>query len=233
MKASFVRGHPAMKIGNALVIADLHIGITQDIWKAGISLPSQVRKMAERVNRLKKKTRTKRLIILGDVKHMITHATPREAKEIPDFLSMVKYRSIVIVKGNHDGEIESIVGRVPVRKSVGIGDYCLTHGHRRVITKKNHIVIGHNQPHVKLKDDMNAIYIEPVWVKGELKNGKELIIMPAFNELCGASIVNDMHFIGPVAKNILPSKAHSYLLDGTDLGALDGLQKLESRTRRK
>ncbi len=145
MKASFIRGYPAMKIGNALIISDLHIGITRDIWEAGISLPSQVNKMAERVNKLKKKTGTTRLVILGDVKHRITHATPREAKEIPDFLSMVKYRSIVIVKGNHDGEIESVVGKVPVRKSVSIGQYCLTHGHMNVKTKKNHVRRLHRQ----------------------------------------------------------------------------------------
>jgi putative SbcD/Mre11-related phosphoesterase len=225
MKAQFVRNHPALKIGSSLVIADLHIGITRDIWERGISLPSQVKKMASRVNSLKKKTRTKRLIILGDVKHKITHATPREVKEVPDFLSLVKFRDIVIVKGNHDGAIESIIGRIPVRKSVSVGDYCLTHGHRRVKTKKNHIIIGHNQPYVKLKDDMNAIYMEPVWIKGRLKNGKELIIMPAFNELCGASIVNKQHFIGPIAKSLVARSAYTYLLDGTDLGSIENLPK--------
>ena len=159
---------------------------------------------------------------------MITHATRREAKEIPNFLSLINFRDVVVIKGNHDGAIESIIGKIPVKKSVSVNDYCLTHGHMNIKTKKKHIVIGHNQPHVKLKDDMGAIYVEPVWVKGRLKDGKELIIMPAFNELCGASIVNDMHFIGPIAKNLLTS-AHAYLLDGTDIGALDDMPKFQRK----
>ena len=226
--ASFVRNEPAMKLGASLVITDLHIGITREMWKNGVSLPSQVSRMAERVNALKRKTRTKRLVILGDVKHEITHATPREAEEIPDFLSIVKFRDIVIVKGNHDGTIETITGKVPVRKSVNIGDYYLTHGHRRVATKKSRIIIGHNQPHVKMKDEMGAIYVEPAWVQGMMKDGRQLTIMPAFNELCGASIVNEQHFIGPIAKNLMPS-AHAFLLDGTDLGTIDKLPKFERK----
>lgn len=215
-----------MKIGTSLVITDLHIGITRGMWENGVSLPSQVAGMVWRVNSLKKKTRTKRLVILGDVKHEITHATPREAEEIPDFLSAVKFRDIVIVKGNHDGSIETVIGKVPVRKSLSVGDYCLTHGHRNVKTRKNHIIIGHNQPHVKMKDEMGAIYVEPAWVQGMLKDGRQLTIMPAFNELCGASIVNEQHFIGPIAKNLLPS-ARVYLLDGTDLGTIDMLPRFE------
>lgn len=225
--ASFVRNHPAMKLGASLVITDLHIGITGGMWKNGVSLPSQVAGMAGRVNILKRRTRTKRLVILGDVKHEITHATPREAEEVPDFLSIVKFRDIVIVKGNHDGSIETVIGKVPVRKSVTIGDYCLTHGHRNVKTRKSHIIIGHNQPHVKLKDEMGAIYIEPAWVQGMLKDGKELTIMPAFNELCGASIVNEQRFIGPIAKLLVARSAHAYLLDGTDMGTLHGLPRME------
>ncbi|MBI2579812.1 MAG: metallophosphoesterase [Candidatus Aenigmarchaeota archaeon] len=228
MKAAFVRNEPAIKIDSSLVIADLHIGITRDIWEKGISLPSQVSRMAERVNSIKKRTRTSRLVILGDVKHRIPVASFQEEREVPDFLSLVNFRKIVIVKGNHDGEIEGIVGKIPVRKSLSIGRYCLTHGHRKVATKKNMIIIGHNQPHVKLKDEMGAIYVEPAWVQGIMKDGRELTIMPAFNELCGASIVNEQKFIGPIAKNLLPS-ARVYLLDGTDLGTIDRLPRFERK----
>ncbi|MDI6721387.1 MAG: hypothetical protein QMD85_03285, partial [Candidatus Aenigmarchaeota archaeon] len=168
---------------------------------------------------------TKRLVILGDVKHSLAPSF-QEGREISDFLSLVKFHNIIVIKGNHDGLIEKIV-RVPVRKSIVIKNYSLTHGHRRIITKKKVIIIGHNQPHVRLKDDMGAIYTEPVWIRGMMKNGKELIIMPAFNELCGASVVNENEFIGPLAKNLIPSKTYAYLLDGTNLGAINKLPKFQ------
>ena len=67
----FIKNEPAMKAGKYLVVADVHIGLTKDLWKSGISLPSQVKRLAERLNRLKKLTRSESLIIVGDLKHKI------------------------------------------------------------------------------------------------------------------------------------------------------------------
>lgn len=222
----FLKNYPAMKIDKSLVISDLHIGITKDMYDKGVVLPSQVKEMADTINKLKRKTNTNKLIILGDVKHKVPGISLQEFKEVPLFFSLLKYKDIIIVKGNHDGNIEKLVdniGGVKVKKSATISDYYLTHGHRNVNTKKNTIVIGHNQPHVKFIDRMRARYVEPVWVKGNLKGGKELIIMPAFNRLCGATIVNKNRLLGPIAKKLIKSRAHVYLLDGTDIGTIKDL----------
>ena len=220
----FVTNQPAMKVGDCLIIADLHVGITKDIWEKGISLPKQSKKLADRINELKKLTKTKRLIILGDVKHKI-FARKYDKDEINEFFSLLKYRKIIITKGNHDGSIEKLIKdkRVKIIKSFSYGNYLFSHGHRKIKTKNKIIVIGHNQPHIKLVDKMGAVYVEPVWVKGITTKSEKLIIVPAFNELCGATIVNKDELLGPIAKNLLKEKSRVYLLDGTDLGLLSDL----------
>jgi putative SbcD/Mre11-related phosphoesterase len=215
----FIVGKPALVIDKTLVIADLHIGITRALYESGISMPSQVRKMADKIHELKKITKAKELVIAGDVKHKVPGISWQEIHEVPEFLA-------ALVKGNHDGQIEKLIpdelkARVKVRKSVALGDYCVTHGHRKANTKKN-IIIAHNHPHVRFRDTLGAVYTEPVWVRGKLPDKKELIIMPAFNELCGATIVNRDKLLGPIAKRI--RKAHAYLLDGTDLGLIKDLK---------
>ncbi len=229
----FITNHPAMLIADSLVISDVHLGITRDLYEHGVSLPSQVKTLASRVNRLKAMTKAKQLVILGDLKHNIPGISWQERREIPEFLSLLRFRKITITKGNHDGNIERLIDivkpeikcRIGVKKSFTIGNYCLAHGHGKIDTKKKILVIGHSQPHVRFRDKF-AGYIEPCWVKGRVRIGgseKRLIIMPAFNELCGATIVNEQPLIGPVAKNI--RDARIYLLDGTDIGKIDELKK--------
>lgn len=225
-RLQFIRNQPALKIGDALVIADLHLGKSHEYWQKGFSLPRQAKIFAMRLNNLKKKTRTKRLVILGDIKNKIGFANAEEIRELPLFFSNLDYRKIIAIKGNHDGGIEKVLpDRIKIRNSIAIGDYMLTHGHMNVNTKKSTIIIGHNQPHVKFVDKVKAVYTEPVWVRGKLKGkyaGKELLMMPAFNELCGATIVNKDELLGPMARR-LSKDAHCYLLDGTDLGTIGDL----------
>ncbi|MCX6819390.1 MAG: metallophosphoesterase [Candidatus Aenigmarchaeota archaeon] len=221
----FIVGKPALVIDKTLVIADLHIGITRALYESGISMPSQVRKMADKIHELKKIMKAKELVIAGDVKHKVPGISWQEIHEVPEFLAALRFKKITIVKGNHDGQIEKLIpdelkARVKVRKAVALGDYCVTHGHRKANTKKN-IIIAHNHPHVRFRDELGAVYTEPVWVRG-IFNEKEIIIMPAFNELCGATIVNRDKLLGPIAKRIM--KAHAYLLDGTDLGLIKDLK---------
>jgi uncharacterized protein len=224
----FIVDKPAMLVDGILVISDLHLGITKDIWDKGIRLPSQVSSLAKKVNDLKKFTKAKKLVLLGDVKHNIPNISWQEYREVPEFFSLLKFRDIVIVKGNHDGLIEKLVPKnVKVVKTFVHGNYAFTHGHRKIETKKKIIVIGHNQPHVRFRDKMKAIYTEPVWVKGYLTGtykGKKIIMVPAFNELAGATLINKDQMLGPIAKCLDKKKSHCYLLDGTDLGVINDLK---------
>ncbi len=223
----FIADKPAMIAGDLLVVSDLHIGITKDIWDKGVRMPGQVRSIAKRINEIKKSAKAKKLVMLGDIKHHIPNITWQEERELPEFFSLLDFKEIILVKGNHDGRIERLVpSHVKVRKSYSCGKYAFTHGHRTIKTSKEVIVVGHNQAHVKFRDELGASYVEPVWVKGPLKGpykGKKLIMVPAFNELAGAALVNKDELLGPIAKHLDRKKAHCYLLDGTDLGTISDL----------
>ena len=223
----FLRNFPALVINDCLVIADVHIGITKELYHQGIAVPAQTKKMIDTLHKLKKTTQTKNLAILGDLKHSILKPSMYEEKEIYAFLEALHFKKIVITKGNHDGGLEKMVRglqKVSIRKSLTINGYVLTHGHRKVATKKD-IIIGHNHPHVKFVDDMGNSYVEPVWVRGMMKNGKRLIWVPAFNELSGAMIVNQDAMRGPIVKNMVENRSHVFLLDGTDIGTIEMLKK--------
>lgn len=220
----FVYNEPAMFTDGYLAVSDLHLGISAEINNAGITVPPQSARLAEKLNALKKQTKTDNLVVVGDFKHSIPSISRVEHAEIPAFLQKLDFGEIVIVKGNHDGRIESVVKgmeSVRVKKSFAVGDFFFTHGHRSVRTEKKSIVTGHNHPGVRFRDRFGAVYIEPCWVKGKIRmNGKDrdLIIMPAFNELSGRVAVNEGRFMGPVATKI--RNARAVLLDGTDLGAI-------------
>ncbi len=227
----FVTDYPAMHIGKYIVIADLHLGISKELIKAGIRIPNQAKLLAEKANKLHHITKADNLVILGDVKHEIPRISFTETREVAEFLSLLEFKKIIIIKGNHDGRIENLAGgmkNISVKKSFAVGDYLLTHGHRNVDTQKRNIVIGHNHPHVKLVDELGASYIMPCWVIGKvrLKSVHRLIIMPSFNELAGTMIVNSGkygHFNGPVARRMNKNMAGAYLLDGTSLGKIKDL----------
>src|SRR3989304_2852913 len=105
----FVKNYPAMKVGQYLVVSDIHIGISKDIYNSGVIVPKQSKKLAEKINMLKRKTRTKKLILLGDVKHKVYGFSIMEKAELEKFFDNLDYGEIVIVKGNHDGNIEKML----------------------------------------------------------------------------------------------------------------------------
>lgn len=244
MKIKFLT-EPALLLENKiLVVADLHIGIEHEIFESGITIPSQVEKIQERIDRLLKQTKAKHLIILGDVKHQVPHISWQEYKEIPKFLEHFKIK-ISIIKGNHDGNIERLAPpEIDIYDPQGfkVNNFLLTHGQAWPFLgdlDTEYIIMGHVHPVVEFWTE-NFRSIEPCWLKCKIDNErlfekykiktnlKQGIIMPAFNHLIGGMAFNSKDFepLGPLLKNeILKWKnAEVYLLDGTYLGNLKDLK---------
>lgn len=200
-------------------------------------LPSQVDEFVRSLHRMKKDTKAEGLILLGDVKHKVPGISYQEMQEVPEFLEQINFKQIVLIKGNHDAEIEKLIhtklkNKVKVKKSFKIGDFIFTHGHQHIRTKAKTIVIGHNQPGILFRDAVRATYTEPCWVRGPLTGrytGKELIMVPAFNDLRGHTVVNRDELLGPIAKHLDKKEAHVFLLDSTDVGTIEALREREDR----
>jgi len=247
----FIKNFPALFIEEikTLVVADLHIGIEYELYKSGIKIPSQVAEMKKNIFDLIKKTKAKRFIILGDVKHDVPGVSYQEMKEIPEFLKDLSLRiKVDVCLGNHDTYIKELSPEeIKIHASEGfkISKFGFIHGHAwpsKKLLSCDFLISGHTHPIIQFTDKFGYRIIEPVWIKNKVDKEKikkrykvettgklEFIIMPAFNRLLGGTPVNvkknNDELLGPLLKNDFVSMDESeiYLLDGTYLGKLKNL----------
>ncbi|HEY3361701.1 MAG TPA: metallophosphoesterase [Methanosarcina sp.] len=133
----------------------------------------------------------------------------------------------------------------------GVGYF---HGHTWPapdLLASSHVVTAHNHPTVRFTDALGYSIVEPAWIKtkfnADLLKGRfgnldfenhlhwanpELFIMPAFNELCGGVPFNEStqeDLLGPIFSSggIELERAEIYLLDGTRLGLIKNIRKLQ------
>lgn len=229
-----VHNEPALIFDKTLIIADLHIGIEHVLRNAGFNIPSQSKKMMEKIIMLCRKQNINRVVIVGDIKHNIPNTSYQEFDEIPGFFEeILKFWNIDVVPGNHDGRIKKLLPKnVKIHSSKGFifNDIGFFHGHTwpdENIMKCEYVVMGHNHPVIVFKDKLGYRFSKPCWLRGKmLKNrdrykttNPEIIIMPPFNKLCG-NLVNQKKFLGPITKLLDIKNLSIYLLNGTFLGKI-------------
>lgn len=242
---------PALVVTNsiqALVIADIHLGIEWDLYRSGFSIPSQMEQRLERIRGYIRESAPDRIILLGDVKHNVPQISWQERDEIPYFLeSIAEYAPIDILPGNHDGGIDVLLPRGrdikfhPSRGAVldGVGYF---HGHTwpsPELLPLQYIISAHNHPTICFTDKLGYSIVEPAWIRTKLNcdvivehfksigvevdNGicsdPRIFIMPAFNELCGGVAFNEsMH--DDLLGPVFSSEALD--LDNAEVYLLDG-----------
>lgn len=232
-----------------LAIADLQIGYEHELYTKGIVIQPQVDKFVKTINYLLKITKTKTLVIVGDLKHKVPGITLREERQLPRFFEEFEKKvEIVFVKGNHDTDLKGLIPdyvKVYDSKGVKIGKYGFFHGHgwpSKSLMKCEYLFMGHLQPGVEFRDKFGHRVVQQVWVKGKIdkkivkkhykiKETGELnyIIIPAFNSLLGSGIVNSKpkkdYITSFVANKVMRiDDAEVYLLDGTNLGKVRSIK---------
>ncbi len=246
MSIRFVFNEPALYLENinTLVIGDLHIGIEYELGKNGINLPNQIKLMRKRIENLLEKTKSKNLIILGDVKHQVPGINYLEERDIPIFFDELKTKAkIYVCLGNHDTFLKKILPEgIEVHDSKGfsIDIYGFFHGHawpKKELFFCRYLITSHIHPTLLFVDKLGHRIIEPVWIKCKLKREKiedkyeiktkttDMIVLPAFNKLLSGSNINvskiKKEFINPIMNDLIDKeKCELYLLDGTYLGRL-------------
>lgn len=223
-----------------LVASDLHLGLEHELWLGGVSIPSQTKKILALLYGYLDTTMPDRLLILGDLKHNVPKTSWQERREVPDFLRQLSFRvKVDIVSGNHDSNLADMAPLgVRVHPSTGIvregrGYF---HGHtwpEEKVVRSGIMVAAHLHPAVRLKDPLGNFQTHPVWARAPIitevieehygfASSAEIIIMPAFNPLCGGLALNEPveEMRGPLLAMADMEHARLYLLDGTDLGLL-------------
>ncbi|MBI4173953.1 MAG: metallophosphoesterase [Candidatus Aenigmarchaeota archaeon] len=242
-----VEGKPAILLGKALVIADLHLGIEKEFREAGIRMPSRTRYLAGKVLDMLQSTKAAKLIILGDVKHHVTGISYHEMREIPEFFRLLDGYDIEIIPGNHDGAIGKVAGNVQVGKPEGflLGRYYLLHGQAwpaHSCRNAEMIITGHVHPELDIIDSLGHRWREPAWVLARL-NGSfrrryrcqqeiSMLVMPAFNELVGSRGIKMEAQTSPLMKHADLERAEIFLTDGTLIGTAGKINQRLGGARR-
>ena len=232
-----------LKEKKLLVIADLHIGIESELRQNGLHVPSQTKMMEQRLRSIVTAHHITNIILLGDIKHMIPSSTYQERIDVKNFLKAISsFGTLHVLPGNHDGNIDRLLSpEIQLHPSDGFvfEDIGFTHGHRKAsdeVMSCDQVVIGHTHPTVMLIDRLGYRTFEQCWLRGaplsEILHEKypnsstsEILLMPAFNPLCGGVAVNRDSLLGPFGSLIDLENAEVYLLDGSALGTVKSLRE--------
>ena len=145
---------------STLIISDLHLGIEDEISEErGIHFPLQDVSILERIKSLVRKYELSSLYIIGDVKHTILTDIPYNWDILPNFMqNLTEIVETVIIPGNHDGDLESLLPRSVELADVhgiviGTGEdrIGLLHGHSwpaPELLDTSRFIVGHSHPAV-------------------------------------------------------------------------------------
>jgi uncharacterized protein len=232
-----------LKEKKLLIVADLHIGIESELQENGVHMPSQTNVMEQRLISLLTTYDIQDIIFLGDIKHMIPSTSIQERTDVKRFLDTIQqYSTLHVIPGNHDGNIHRFLGPdIQLHPSEGFvfESIGFTHGHRwpaAEVMQAEQVVIGHTHPLVMLTDRLGYRTFEQCWMRctplfEKLKERypesqtKQILIMPAFNPLCGGIAVNQERLLGPFGQLVDVKTAELYLLDGCSLGKVSDLSE--------
>ncbi|WP_226480008.1 metallophosphoesterase [Natrinema amylolyticum] len=181
-----VPGEPAATavIGGerALLVADYHAGYEAGLrYERGVDVPSRAPDRRERLVSLLERTDPDRLVVLGDLMHSIGDPGGAERGELEVlFESFAADLAVTVVKGNHDGrietwladgdDIEAAVDVVP-GDGIALGDVGICHGHTwpsRAALESDVLCLGHEHPCVRLEDEVGGSRVERAWLRGRL-----------------------------------------------------------------
>lgn len=225
---------------SALILSDLHYGVEAEMLRGGVWVPNRSTSRTEKVLKLLKQTKSKRLILLGDVKHQVPHNSKQQRTDLEQFFMAVnRIAKVEIVPGNHDGGLVDIIpSDVKFHKSDGfvIGEIGMVHGHAwpsQEVMNSKVLVMGHEHPALSFRDRLDKLHSEPCWLRAPMleherydKVPEQLIVMPAFGELAGRTMNREpLKGLGPVLRNGLADleKARVETLEGLDFGELGNL----------
>ena len=236
----FIANQAALFHRGALIIGDTHFGMEYHLKEKGIHYQDVSESILEKILLLISETKAKRLIILGDVKEPIMHVDAITKRILEKLQEQTR---VTIVRGNHDGGIETICNDVKSSGGFLYHNLALIHGNAwpsEELMQAPYLISAHQHPQIELQDRLGKFHTESAWFIAppnqlQLKkfykkyNTKiQLILLPAFNPLVGKSFkLNADEHLGPLLHNKLfkLDLAIVYKLDGTVLGKLKQLRK--------
>lgn len=212
-----VEPYPALYIEDldTVVISDLHLGLESLMTKSGVYIPkTQLESTKDDLTAIVEEMEPSRIIVNGDVKHEFSSTTYGEREEVQDLLDTLSnlVDEILLVKGNHDNYLIYYVedyDNVELEDYYVLNDILFVHGHEIVEDLKtreaDYVVIGHEHPSLALKDKVGVTEKIHCFLYGEMRDGRQLIVLPAFSSLAEGTPMNrvknkDPDILSPILK---------------------------------
>lgn len=197
--------HPELDL---IVVSDLHLGLEAAVSYDGNYVPQfQLEEIKEDIRTLKKETDADRVLLNGDLKHEFKYTRFSEKDEIKEFFRLLKtmFKEIIVVKGNHDTFLDDVVTEESLVDSHQEEGILFIHGNKALKSEEYEtLVIGHEHPALELEDEIGITEKFDCFLYGQMKNGRNIIVMPAFSKMAGGSAVNVMpkkDLLSPVLRN--------------------------------
>ncbi|MEK6923091.1 MAG: metallophosphoesterase [Nanoarchaeota archaeon] len=182
-----------------LVFSDFHFGYEEAMARSGVLIPRyQFKDTEERLEKIFEKIGEKlnAIVITGDLKHEFGTINRQEWRDVNAILNLFnKYTNkIILLKGNHDPLLPSIVKRkgLTIKNTYGIKKILMMHGDILPTkeVKQDVIIIGHEHPAISLSDGITTEKVKS-FIIGKW-NGKTIIVLPSFNIITeGTNVVSD------------------------------------------
>lgn len=160
----------------ALLVADLHLGKSEALRRAGAPVPAGVSaSQLERLSTLLEVTSAARLIVLGDLLHAPAGVTDELVDRFGDW-ARAWGGAVELVEGNHDRRVEHVADRMGLGCR---GERLLLDGFELVhdpaeATGDRPALAGHVHPAIVLRGTGDTVRLPCFWLNGQR------LVLPAF-----------------------------------------------------
>ena len=217
-----------------VVISDLHLGLEGGMTSKGSYVPEfQLDELLENLREIQKRTQASRLLVNGDLKNEFKTSLYSEKSEIEEFIDTAEglFDELILIEGNHDTFIESTVEKkgYELKKYFIEHKTLFTHGHisleKLEIEKEfDTVVIGHEHPALELKDEVGVKEKVNCFLYGKNREGKGLIVMPAFSTISNGSGVNKMpsrELLSPILRDFIDKSSMEAIAVSREAGLFE------------
>lgn len=223
---------------DALIFADLHIGIEGALSEEGIFLPRTISETTVKLvyDAIDEYSPSK-IILDGDIKHGFGLLNTSEWIMIKNFFRELTSRrlEVIVIRGNHDNYLGVVLDKFGLKlfKRWDYNEYTILHGHIDVIwgNIQKILIIGHEHPSVYLRDELGTRYKFKCFLWGEYKD-HSILVLPSVGELASGSVItiygSDEEILSPILKKVDISLFKPYaIIPGEIVKELPPLKNLD------
>ncbi len=205
-----LEGLPVLYIKSlsAIVCTDLHLGYEGVVADRGTFLPkANLRHIKETIKKAVSMRKPGRIIVDGDIKNEFSQVHVEEFNETHEFVNFLRkdlgLEAITLIKGNHDNFIDRL--KEPFRlelysQEALINEYLFFHGEELPSSRGGKMLImGHVHPSIAIYNRLGVKEKLKCFLSGRLRDGREILILPAMNYFAEGFSVNAERGIGRLA----------------------------------